>query len=63
MDKAELLRLPIHCTELLCFELYDSIEAAIERESQIKNWKRAWKIELIRKDNPLFEDLAAAWFT
>ena len=31
--------------------------AAAQRERQIKEWKRAWKIELIEKDNPHWVDL------
>lgn len=45
--------------QLVYFEETDSIEAAIAREKQFKNWKRAWKIELIEQDNPEWKDLAA----
>jgi putative endonuclease len=31
---------------------------AIAREKQIKNWRRAWKIELIEKENPDWSDLS-----
>lgn len=31
--------------------------AAIQREKQIKAWKRQWKIELIEKTNPEWRDL------
>ena len=41
---------------LIWFETTESIEAAIQREKQLKNWKRDWKIALIEKDNPLWED-------
>jgi putative endonuclease len=47
---------------LVFYEFHDSIEAAIRREKQIKEWHRAWKIELIESMNPdwrdLYEDLA-----
>ena len=33
--------------------------AAIEREKQLKNWKREWKNHLITKNNPNWQDLAA----
>jgi len=33
--------------------------AAIAREKAIKEWKRAWKIELIEKANPEWRDLYA----
>jgi len=42
---------------MLWFELPDSLEAAMLREGRIKSWKRAWKIELIEKDNPHWVDL------
>ncbi len=42
---------------LVWFEATPSIEAAIEREKQIKNWKREWKIALIEKSNPEWLDL------
>jgi putative endonuclease len=42
---------------LVWFERYDTLEAAMQREKRIKSWKRAWKIELIEKDNPHWTDL------
>lgn len=44
--------------KLVYFELTESIEDAILREKQLKNWKRAWKIELIKNVNPYFNDLS-----
>jgi len=43
--------------KLVWFDTYPSIRDAIAREKQIKNWKRKWKIELIRSLNPEFRDL------
>jgi putative endonuclease len=37
---------------LVYFEVADDIHSAIRREKQIKKWNRAWKIELIEKNNP-----------
>jgi len=37
---------------LVWFEVYDDPATAITREKEIKKWQRAWKIELIEKDNP-----------
>jgi putative endonuclease len=34
-----------------------SYEGALQREKQIKEWKRQWKIELIEKANPEWRDL------
>jgi putative endonuclease len=42
---------------LVWFEVHDTMEAAIRREKQIKEWKRAWKISLIEHDNPHWIDL------
>lgn len=42
---------------LVYYEEYDRIENALLREKRIKRWKRDWKIELIEKDNPAWEDL------
>jgi putative endonuclease len=43
--------------KLVWFESHASIEAAIRREKQIKEWKRNWKISLIEQDNPRWIDL------
>jgi putative endonuclease len=42
---------------LVYFEQYDDIESAIIREKRLKKWNRAWKIQLIEKDNPQWDDL------
>jgi putative endonuclease len=42
---------------LVWFESTPSVEAAIQREKQLKNWKREWKIALIERTNPLWRDL------
>lgn len=42
---------------LVYAEHHDGIEAAIQRETRIKKWPRAWKIELIRSMNPDWTDL------
>jgi putative endonuclease len=42
---------------LVWFEAHASMAAAAKRENQIKEWKRAWKIELIERDNPQWVDL------
>ena len=43
---------------LVHFEMYDTIGAAIVRERQLKEWRRAWKIELIERQNLHWDDLA-----
>ncbi len=42
---------------LVFFEPYDDIEHAIVREKRLKRWRRAWKIQLIERDNPDWRDL------
>ena len=42
---------------LVWFEAHESIAAAATRERQIKEWRRAWKIQLIERDNPQWIDL------
>lgn len=44
-------------TKLVYYEKLETIKEAIAREKQLKNWKREWKDDLIRKMNPNFEDL------
>ncbi len=34
----------------------------IQREKQLKNWHRDWKINLFRESNPEMIDLAADWY-
>jgi putative endonuclease len=43
--------------ELVWYELHESMESAIMREKRIKDWKRAWKLELIERKNPDWLDL------
>ena len=43
--------------KLLYFEMFQTIESAIEREKQIKNWHRDWKLNLIKQKNPTLKDL------
>ena len=43
--------------KLVYYEVTEDINSAITREKQLKKWKRAWKIELIQKNNPGWRDL------
>ncbi len=47
---------------LVYHETFGSIETAIEREKKLKKWCRQWKIALIEKDNPYWEDLSSKLF-
>jgi putative endonuclease len=42
---------------LVWFEPHETLEAAFLREKRIKEWKRAWKIQLIERNNPYWLDL------
>jgi putative endonuclease len=42
---------------LVYFEETGDAMAAIEREKQLKNWRRKWKMALIEKANPDWKDL------
>ncbi|MFA4880396.1 MAG: GIY-YIG nuclease family protein [Candidatus Doudnabacteria bacterium] len=47
---------------LVYYETYETAEEAILREKQIKAGSRQRKIDLIKNDNPHFEDLARDWY-
>ncbi len=42
---------------LVWYELHETMRSAIEREKRLKEWKRAWKLELIESNNPGWQDL------
>ena len=47
--------------KLVCFETYQYVNDAIKREKNLKKWKREWKIKLIEKENPNWQDLSKDW--
>lgn len=42
---------------LVWYEIFESMMAAIQREKSLKKYKRDWKINLIERDNPHWNDL------
>lgn len=42
---------------LVYFEQFDDPTTAIQREKNLKKWKRSWKLELIETENPGWRDL------
>lgn len=44
---------------LVYYEPHETALAAITREKQLKKWRRMWKIDLIEKFNPSWDDLGA----
>ena len=48
-------------SKLVYYEKTTDVSAAIQREKNLKKWNREWKLELIKKNNPLFKDLSLKW--
>ena len=48
-------------TRLVHYETTNSVHVAIQREKQMKGWRRSKKVALIEKTNPEWRDLAADW--
>jgi putative endonuclease len=44
-------------TLLVYFECTDTMEVALQREKTLKHWIRDWKVALIEKSNPEWQDL------
>jgi putative endonuclease len=49
-------------TKLVYYEITSDVQAAIQREKQIKGWLRKKKIALIEEANPEWEDLSEGWY-
>jgi len=49
-------------TSLVYFESFDDVLVAIDREKEIKGWRREKKIELIESINPKWKDLSYGWY-
>jgi putative endonuclease len=49
------------CERLVWFESYLYIYHALDREKQLKRWRRDKKIWLIEKTNPTWADLSETW--
>lgn len=43
--------------ELVYYEEFSDINQAIDREKQLKNWHREWKLNLIKAVNPELKEL------
>ncbi len=46
-----------NCTIIVYYEFHETIKEAIIREKQLKNWRREWKLNLIKESNPELRDL------
>lgn len=43
--------------KLVYYEIHNDVNEAIKREKQFKKWLREWKVNLIEKTNPMWNDL------
>lgn len=56
-DQAEGFTQKYAVHDLVYFEAHENMLSAIQREKQIKKWRRVWKIEMIEASNPNWTDL------
>ena len=52
-----------NAARLVYWESFDDVIKAINRERQLKNWRREKKLWLIARINPKFRDLATDWYS
>ena len=50
------------CDRLVYWESFDDVTNAIDREKQLKRWRREKKDWLIERKNPHWRDLARDWY-
>ena len=48
--------------KLVYFAEFSDINEAISYEKKLKKWHRQWKINLIKRNNPGFNDLSKEWY-
>ena len=46
---------------LLYWQSFDDVRNAIDREKQVKRWRREKKVKLIDQQNPSWKDLSKGW--
>jgi putative endonuclease len=51
-----------NCDRLVWFERHQDVNRAIDRETELKGWRRARKIALIEESNPAWIDLSRDWY-
>ena len=49
------------CNRIVWYEGFELMTGAISRETTMKGWPRAWKTNLIERDNPNWDDLYGTW--
>jgi putative endonuclease len=50
------------CKSLVWYEAFEDLQQARQRELQMKEWKRGWKIRLIEEENLDWNDLYSTLF-
>jgi len=50
-------------TRLVDFDIFGDIRLAIQREKQVKSWRRSKRVALIESTNPKWPDLSAKWYS
>ncbi len=55
--------LKYRCFYLVWFEEVDDYGSALEKERQVKRWRKAWKHELVESVNPEWKDLSEGWYS
>lgn len=50
-----------NCTRLVYYESFDDVRNAIDREKQLKGWRRSKKVALIESIHPKWQDLSEKW--
>ena len=50
-----------NCVILVYYEEYELAMEAIQREKNMKKWKRLWKLQAIEEMNPEWKDLFLEW--
>lgn len=51
-----------HTHSLVYFEKTTDVHTALQREKQLKRWRREWKLALIERDNLHWQDLSLKLF-
>lgn len=49
------------CHKLVYYAGIPDVSMALQRERQMKKWKRLWKIRVIQEMNPDWDDLSEEW--
>lgn len=51
-----------NAVNLVYYEIFGDVRAAISREKEIKGWRRTKKIALVESKNPEWKDISEGWF-